>query len=52
MSAWRRTKAKALARTVGSRRAGAAIELKSRRGIVIQMGTKIAEIPRYTWFGS
>ena len=29
----------------------AAIELKSRRGIVIQMGTTIAEIPRYTWFG-
>lgn len=29
----------------------AAIELTSRRGIVIQIGTKIAEIPRYTWFG-
>jgi len=29
----------------------AAIELKSKRGVVIQMGTTIAEIPRYTWFG-
>ncbi|HEY3519231.1 MAG TPA: hypothetical protein VGL98_19420 [Gammaproteobacteria bacterium] len=29
----------------------AAIELKSRRGIVIQIGTTIAAIPRYTWFG-
>ena len=29
----------------------AAIELKSRRGIVFQIGTTIAEIPRYTWFG-
>jgi hypothetical protein len=29
----------------------AAIELASKRGIVIQIGTKIAEIPRYTWFG-
>jgi hypothetical protein len=26
-----------------------AIELTSRRGIVIQIGTRIAEIPRYTW---
>jgi len=39
--------------TTASRYQGdfAAIELKSRRGIVIQMGTTIAEIPRYTWFG-
>jgi hypothetical protein len=27
-----------------------AIELKSRRGIVVQIGTKIAEIPTYTWY--
>jgi hypothetical protein len=27
------------------------IELKSHRGIVIQIGTEIAEIPRYTWWG-
>lgn len=40
--------------TTASRYQGdfAAIELKSRRGIVIQMGTAISEIPRYTWFGS
>jgi len=28
-----------------------AIELASRSGIVIQIGTTIAEIPRYTWYG-
>ena len=28
-----------------------AIELASRRGIVVQIGTTIAEIPRYTWYG-
>jgi hypothetical protein len=28
-----------------------AIELTSRRGIVVQIGTTIAEIPRYTWYG-
>jgi hypothetical protein len=28
-----------------------AIELKSQRGIVVQLGTKIAEIPTYTWYG-
>ena len=40
--------------TTASRYQGdfAAVELKSRRGIVIQMGTTIPEIPRYTWFGS
>jgi hypothetical protein len=27
-----------------------AIELKSQRGIVVQIGTRIAEIPRYTWY--
>jgi hypothetical protein len=27
------------------------IELTSHRGIVVQIGTTIAEIPRYTWYG-
>ena len=27
-----------------------AIELKSRRGIVVQIGSKIAEIPTYNWY--
>lgn len=27
-----------------------AIELKARRGIVVQIGTKIAEIPTYSWY--
>ena len=27
-----------------------AIELKSRRGIVVQIGEKIAEIPTYNWY--